>query len=564
MEVFTELSIIITIGTLIALIMRALRQPLIIGHIITGILVGPAVLGIIQSQDTLGVLGKFGIALLLFVVGLGLNPRIVKELGKVSLITGVGQVLFTSLAGYFIVRALGFDSTSAVYLSIALAFSSTIVIVKLLSDKKEQNKLYGRISIGFLLVQDILATFALVFAAASSGGGQLSYSEFATLAIKGIGLAVLVYFVAQTIIGKMTHFLGRSQELLFLVALTWGFGVGTLFYKAGFSLEVGALLAGIALANMPYAVEISSRLRPLRDFFIVLFFVTLGAGLQISGVGEILPQAIILSIFVLIGNPLIVLVMMGLLGYTKKTSFKTSLAVAQISEFSIIFVLLGKENGQLSEQVVAVTTVVALITFAVSSYFIIYSDAIYTMLENYLSMFERKHTKGAYEPKNSFDAILFGYKKGGQEFAKVFKNLTSHYVVIDYDPEVIEELETKRIPYIYGDATDPELLQEIDLSSARMVVSHLSDHSSNEFILRYVEQHNTNTVVMCYAEGAEEAAELYGLGASYVMMPHYIGSQKISSFIRKNKFKKGEYRKFREKHIEYLQRHFEEMELVKE
>lgn len=555
-DIFTEISILLALSAAIAMVMRALRQPLIVGHIFTGILVGPSILGLVESPETIEVFGKFGIALLLFIVGLGLNPKVIKEVGRVSLLTGVGQVLFTSLLGYALVRALGYGAMTSFYISVALAFSSTIIILKLLNDKKEQNKLYGKISIGFLLVQDLIATFALVIAAATGQGG-LSYGQLSQLALRGVVLGLVIILISKFLLKPLTSFLSRSQELLFLFALAWGFAISTLFFELGFSLEVGALIAGVALATMSYAQEVGSRLRPLRDFFIVVFFIALGAKLGFGDFYTILPQAIILSVFVLVGNPIIVMVIMGLLGYTRKTSFKAGLAVAQISEFSLIFILLGQTNGQVSEQAVALVTIVGIVTIALSSYMIIYSDGLYKTFEKHLRLFERKKVKPEHEARQTYDAVMFGYKKGGNEFVRVFHTISKHFVVVDYDPDVIDELERKQTPYLYGDATDLELLEEIDLSKARLVVSLVGDHATNLFLLRHIEQVNPHAVVVCHADSAQEAAELYGLGASYVMMPTYIGSEKISAFIRKNGFNRTEFKHYREKHIQYLQSHYQ-------
>jgi len=555
-DIFTEISVLLALSAAIAMVMRALRQPLIIGHILTGIIVGPSLLGLVDSPEAIEVFGKFGIALLLFIVGLGLNPKVIKEVGRVSLLTGVGQVIFTSVFGFFLVRALGYSSMAAFYISVALTFSSTIIILKLLTDKKEQNKLYGKISIGFLLVQDLIATFALVIAAATGQAG-FSYSELAELGAKGMLLATTILFASKFILTPLTHFLSRSQELLFLFALAWGFAVSTLFFELGFSLEVGALIAGVALSTMTYAQEVSSRLRPLRDFFIVVFFIALGAKLGFGDIGTILPQAIGLSLFVLIGNPLIVMTIMGMLGYTRKTGFKAGLAVAQISEFSLIFILLGYTNGQVSAQAVSLVTIVGIITIALSSYMIIYADSLYARFEPYLKVFERKKVHSEHETRHTYEAVLFGYKKAGNEFVRVFKSIAKSFVVVDYDPDAIDELERKQTPYLYGDATDAELLEEIDLSKVRLVVSLVSDHATNLFLLRHLEQVNPHAVIVCSADNAHDAAELYGLGASYVMMPTYIGSEKISAFIKKNGFSKTEFRHYREKHIAYLQQHYD-------
>ncbi len=553
---FVEISVLLALCAAIAMVMRFLRQPLIISYILTGLIVGPSVLSVVKTPETIEVLGNFGVALLLFIVGLGLNVKVVKEVGKVSLLTGVGQVIFTSFIGFFIVKALGYSSLVSFYIAVALTFSSTIIILKLLTDKREQNKLYGKISIGFLLVQDIIATFALLIASATSAGG-LSIEELGILFAKGAALVIAVLLVSRFVVKPMTNFLSKSQELLFLFTIAWGFGIATIFYELGFSLEVGALLAGVAMATMPYAQEVGSRLRPLRDFFIIVFFIALGSKLNIGDIQAVIWQAVGLSAFVLIGNPIIVMAIMGVIGYTKRNSFKAGLAVAQISEFSLIFILLGFRNGQVPEQAVSLVTLIGIITIALSSYMIIYSDGLYRVLESSLRLFERKKVKAEHEHYNNYDAVLFGFMRGGSEFVKVFQKNAKRFLVVDYDPEAIDELELRGISYIYGDATDPELLEEINFSHVKLVVSVITDYQTNVFLLQQLEKRNQNTVTICHADTVQQAVELYGLGASFVVLPSYIGNEKVSAFIKKNGFKKSEFNKYRSKHLEYLQKHFE-------
>jgi Kef-type K+ transport system membrane component KefB len=559
-DLFLELSLIIAIGTGVALIMRLLRQPLIIGHIITGLLVGPTVFNLVTESETLTVFSEMGIALLLFLVGIGLNPKVIKEVGKVAVLTGVGQVVLTTGFGFLLVSSLTDISTTATaYVSIGLAFSSTIIILKLLNDKKEQTRLHGKIATGFLLVQDILATFALLFVSANSTGG-LNGNDLLELALKGAVVVSALYLVTRHVLPLFSKTIAGSQELLFLFAIGWGIGIGAIFSKAGFSLEVGALAGGIALAQFSYAQEAASRLKPLRDFFIVLFFVGLGSQLDLSNIVAVLPVAVILSAFVLIGNPIIVMTIMGLLGYTKKTSFKTSLAVAQISEFSLVLLLLANKSGQIDAQTLSLMTVVGLITIAVSSYLILYDEVLFKKLEKYLSIFERKRTKNERQRPQNNELLLFGYKKGGLEFIKVFKKLGKRFSVIDYDPEIIDTLESQGVHYLYGDITDLELLDEAGIGQVKLIVSVVTDFETNKFLLRTVELMNPKCVVICHADGISEASELYEMGAGYVMLPHYIGSEKIGAFITKSGFSKSEFRKFRNKHLAYLQTHFSETE----
>ncbi len=557
-QVFVEISILIAIAAAISVFMRILRQPLIIGYILSGILVGPAVFNLINNTNTIEMLGKFGIVLLLFIVGLGLNPKTIKELGKASFITGVGEVIIATLVGFIIVRCFGFDIVSSVYISLGLALSSTIVILKLLSDKKEQNRLHGRITIGFLLVQDIIATIALLVSAASAKGG-LEPLDVILLIGKGSLLMLAIYVVSLYVLKPLSSFLSRSQELLFLFALAWGLGIAMLFFKLGFSLEVGALFAGVSLASMAYSQDIASRLRPLRDFFIVVFFVSLGASLEIGFIGQLWWQAGLLSTFVLVGNPIIVMSILGMLGYKKRTSFKTAIAVGQVSEFSLILVLLGASNNQLSHSGVALVTIVALITFALSSYQIIYSDKIYKFLEKYLSLFERKKTNPDHNHNEHYGGIIFGYKKGGLEFARSFSKLHIKCLIIDHDPDVIDEVSRLGYDHLYGDVTSLDLLEDVNVSTVKSVISTITDQDTTEFIVRYVVSVNPRALIICSADSALNAVRLYELGATYVMMPHTIGTEKISNFIAKHGLAKSEFKTFRDKHLIYINNSIDEI-----
>lgn len=554
-SIFGELSLIIAIGTGIALLMRLIRQPLIIGHILTGILVGPTILHLVKSADTIEIFSNIGIALLLFIIGLGLNPKVIREVGKVAAIAGTLQVIISLLLGYGAGLLLGLGSTEALFLGVALSFSSTIIILKLLSDKKEQTRLYGKVATGLLLVQDVLAAAALLFVTANNTGGGFSSNQLVTLLYRGVAIGGSMFLIGHLVLPRAHRLIAGSQEFLFLFAIGWGFGCAALFEQAGFSLEIGALLAGISLASLPYTQEISARLRPLRDFFIVVFFISLGTRLAFHNIMLLIPVIVISSIVVIVLKPLIVMFIMGRMGYTKRTSFKAGVAMGQVSEFSLVFVIIGSRAGLVSTNLVAIVTMVALISIAASTYMIIYADQLFVRLEESLGLFERHKVNAEHEPRTHYDLVLFGYLKGGHEFLKLFQSLRKRYVVIDYDPDVIDTLEHKKANYIYGDATDIELLEEVGLEYAKLVVCTLTDHETNVFLVKLLEGINSKAVVICHAENAVEASELYQLGASYVMVPHYIGSEKISAFIRRTGLSKSEFKKYREKHLLYLQTH---------
>lgn len=556
MGIFVELSLIFVVATVVAIIARSLKQPLVVGYIIGGVVAGPYVLNILQSTEHVELFSKIGIAVLLFIVGLNLNPDSVRETGKAALVTGIGQIAFTSIIGFFIVRLLGFDTVTSLYAAMALTFSSTIIILKLLSDKGDLGKLYGKISIGFLLVQDFVATILLVlvpFIGAQAPGGA-GTQFFLPLLVNGLTAGAILYAVSKYILPRLSLQLAYSQELLFIFAVAWGLGLASLFAWMGFSIEIGALVAGVTLSVSSYSFEISSRMRPLRDFFIVLFFVLLGAHLDISHIGSIIPQAIILSLFVLVGNPLIVFFLMNLLGYRSRTGFLAGLTVAQISEFSLILMASGFSFGQVSQEAVSLITLVGLITIAGSTYLIMYGDRLYRLLKPLLRHLEIRRTphrehRGKHE---KFDMIILGYGRVGHEFVAAAQEIGASYVVVDYDPRAIIGLRDEGVSFRFGDAEDVEFLEEIGLAHAKVVVSTIPDAAVNALVVRQYRRRNAEGIVIPIAHGVADAQQLYLEGATYVVLPHHLGAEYASSMILKHHDEPEAFERIRNKHLSRL------------
>jgi Kef-type K+ transport system membrane component KefB/Trk K+ transport system NAD-binding subunit len=552
MEVFIELSIIIGITVIIAGIMKLLKQPLIIGYILAGIIVSPYFLDILRSPETITTFSQIGVALLLFIVGLSLSPKVIKEVGKVSLVTGVGQIIFTSLIGFFISRLLGFSVIVSLYIAIALTFSSTIIIMKLLSDKKDLERLYGKISIGFLLVQDVFVIILLMVI--SSFSGRLGNIASLTPGVIFGGLLLIGGFILISIyvLPSLSKFFARSQEALFLFSIGWALCLSALFHHIGFSMEIGALIAGVALSMSPYHYEISSKMRPLRDFFIILFFILLGSQMVFGNIGQFIIPAILFSLFILIGNPLIVIILMGLLGYNKKIGFQAGLTVAQISEFSLILIALGVKVGHLTNEILSLVTVVGLITIAGSTYLILYSDKIYPYLSKYLSIFERKKCKEKQRDIKKYDTILFGYNRIGHDILKSFKKLKKKFLVVDYNPKIISDLLKEKIECKYGDVDDSEFLRGLNLKEVKMVVSTIPEFETNLLLTSRIRQISKKAIIIVVSHNIEEANVLYGKGATYVIMPHFLGGGYASRMINEYGLDLNKFLKERKVHIKYL------------
>ena len=548
-DIFSELSLVLIIVALVAGLMRYLRQPLILGYILTGILVGPLLLDLIHAKDAFEGFSQIGITLLLFIIGLGMNIGVIRSLGKVSVVTASTILVLIGGLGYAACYLMGFGVTQSLIVSLALFFSSTIIILKALSDKKEVSRLHGQIAIGVILVDDIVATLAMLVITAMSQGDGLSAQDIIWLTLKAFGLGLFLFIVGSKVVPYFSKKLAESQEFLFIFAVAWGFGISTLFSLAGFSHEVGALFAGVSLASLPYATEMSTRLKPLRDFFVILFFVSLGESFHFTNFAQILVPALILSAIVIIGKPIFVMLSLGRLGYTKLTSFKTGVHLSQISEFSIVLVVLAYQFKLIDATVTSIMTLVALITIAVSSYLMKYDDELYRRFEKYLDIFERKTIREQKQKRALYTSILFGYHHGGHEFLQMFRETKQRYLVVDYDPEIIEHLETQGIRHAYGDATDSEFLEEINASHASFAASTILDKKVNRQILTFLHHHNQDIIFVCHAQTYEEALELYDHGASYVILPRFLGSDFITTHIKRYGMDKEAFARYRQKHI---------------
>ncbi len=555
--IFMELSIVILLALVVTAIMQLLKQPLIIGYILTGILVSPYYLDLIQASDAFTTFAQIGIVLLLFMVGLNLNPRTIQTVGKTSLVTGVGQILFTSGIGFFLGILLGFPTLTAAYIAVALTFSSTIIIMKLLSDKGDLETLYGKISVGFLIVQDLIVILALMFITATVAAGPGLTSYFFSTFLTGLGLLAILLLVSIYVLPIITNAIAKNQEFLLLFSLGWGLSLAAVSHYFNFSIEIGALVAGVTLSMSPYKYEISAKMKPLRDFFLILFFISLGSQMVFVNISSYLLPIAIFSAFILVGNPLIVMVLMGLLGYTKRNGFLAGLTVAQISEFSLILVALGARAGHVTNEILSLVAIIGLITIAGSTYLIIYANKIYPRLSKYLGVFERKGKKvdeHKYHGNDSPEIIIFGYNRIGYDIVESLKKTKKKFLVIDFDPETITKLAKEGIDCKYGDANDFELLNELDLSKIKMTVSTIPNADTNLLLIKKIRETNKKAIITVVSHQIDEVERLYEAGATYVLMPHFLGGHHMAVLIREYGLNPKKFLKEKAIHLEQLKK----------
>ncbi|OGI61803.1 hypothetical protein A2645_00940 [Candidatus Nomurabacteria bacterium RIFCSPHIGHO2_01_FULL_39_9] len=518
-----ELGVVIILAAILGVVARQLRQPVILAYIVTGTLIGIFGFFDIGKQEIFQTFSELGIMFLLFLIGLEIDYASLRSVGKISLLIGLGQIVFTASIGFLLSLFFGFALIPALFIAVALTFSSTIIVVKILSEKKELSSLYGKISVGFLLVQDFVAIILLlVLASLGEAGGSISFSNVTGTVLTGIILFALMLWLGRKIIPFIFDKIARSKELIFLTSLAWCFLIAILTTKAGFSIEIGGFLAGLSLANSSGHFQISSNMRYLRDFFIVIFFVLLGSSLVFSDFTGLLWPIIAYSLFVLIGNPLIVMTIMGIIGYTKRTSFLAGVAVAQISEFSLILAALGFKLGHLSSKEVSLITAVGIVTITVSVYMMIYSKELFKFLSPYLEIFERKETKETELSGNvSRSIVVVGFHRTGQAIAKYLSK--KDLLIVDFDPDMVSILEDKGFHHLFGDISDEEIFERINFENTKIIISTSPDFEDNMAVLervRDLKKSGFNLKAVFTAQNEKDLELLYKKGADYVILPH--------------------------------------------
>lgn len=537
---FLDLTLLIVAASVFSIIFRLFKQPPVLAYILTGVIGAYLMLVNNTNKEDLRSLSEIGITLLLFVLGIEMKLDNLKSVGKVALFTGIGQIVFTTFFGFFICLALGFDNLTSIFVAFAITFSSTIVIVKLLSDKRDLNSLYGKISVGFLLVQDFCAILALIFLTTLAGGAQLDLINILLVLLKAALLLVVTVLMGKYIFPALVHNLSRNQEILFISSLAWAFGFAALVSSPiiGFSIEIGGFLAGLALANSIESSQIITKVRALRDFFIVIFFVILGSGMAIGGLGDIIVPSVLLSLFILIGNPLIVMVILGLFGYSSRTGFLSGLAVAQISEFSLILIFLGQKMGHISDEVVSIVTLVGIITFTISTYMILNGEKIYKLLKPILRIFQKKKTveskmnleKGL---KNHF--ILVGADRMGMRVLKSLKKDPSEVLVIDFNPDIVKSLDEQGFNAIFGDIADIEIEELANIAESSFILSTVPDFEDNLNLIKNVRSINKKVTITVTAHTEKDKEDLLAAGANHVIMPYTMAAKAVARALNSDK-----------------------------
>jgi Kef-type K+ transport system membrane component KefB len=527
MDIFFEIGMLVIFAGLGTYLAKLTKQPLIPAYIISGIVIGK-VFGLVTSHDLIAKLSEMGIAFLLFMVGLELEFKKLKDMGIVSSVAGTVQIAAVFGIGYIVTKLLGFASIEAVYLGIVITFSSTMIVIKILSDNLETNTLHGRLAIGILVVQDIFAITALSYLTSVSNI-SVGYLFFAKLVFVLVLGALMSRFVSPHVF----EFAARSRELLLTISLSVCFLFALLFHAIGLSITIGAFVAGVLLANLPYNIEIVGKVRPLRDFFAILFFTSLGLQLTFGGISSLILPILVLLTLAIIIKPIIIHVALVVLGHQPRTSFLAATSLAQISEFSLIIVLHGVSTGVIPQSILTMTIMLAIVTMTFTSYFMNYEAKAYHYFVKVLKrvgLNVNPHHKKL-QQKMMYDVILCGYDRIGYSILNSLTSQKKSVVVVDFNPDIIKKLHHMKVPCIYGDICDAEVMGRLDMKQAKLVISTANSYEDNLLLLQKIKAANRYVPTIVTAHKIDQALELYRKGADYVILPHFLGGDMVSNLL---------------------------------
>ncbi|MCZ7620842.1 MAG: cation:proton antiporter [Myxococcota bacterium] len=533
--VFHEIAWLLLGAAAVGFLGTVLRQPVIVSFIAVGIAAAALFESSAETTSQVRFLAELGVALLLFLVGLKLDWRLVRMLGQVALATGLGQVVFTAGLGFFIGLGLGLDWLTSLYVAVALTFSSTIIIVKLLTDKRELETLHGRIALGFLIVQDIVVVLAMVVLSAVGIGAaedRKGLADLATVLASLVGVAVVLVVFVRYLADPLMAWLARTPELLVIGAIGWAATAAAISDMIGLGKEIGGLAAGVSIGSTPYRDMVSARLAALRDFLLLFFFLSIGTTLDLSTLDQDFTRAVVFSLFVLIGNPLIVIVIMAWMGYRARTGFLAGLTVAQISEFSLIFMAMGLTIGHVDQSAVGLVTLVGLVTIALSVYMITYSQQLYLWCRPLLRPFDfgtwrEAAAENEAEVRPAVDIIVFGLGRFGSQLLRRCEDAGFSVLGIDLDPQVIRHLSHEGFRVRYGDVTEQEFWTELPLAQARWIVLSvpygtilLTETDARSGLLSAIRTHRFGGRVAITARDEEEGRRLEeGGGVDLILYP---------------------------------------------
>jgi Kef-type K+ transport system membrane component KefB len=553
MELLVTLGLMIIIASAIALIAKWLNQPLLLGYVIAGVLLGPAVTGFVHDPaPLLAFMTELGLIFLMFVIGLELDLSKMKDVGKISVVIGTLQVVIITTVVMVAGKLLGLNFLQGIYIGLVISFSSTVVVVKILTEIKEIDSLHGELALGILVIQDILAVLGLSLLGTLRGGNSISLLDvifkFLHIALPSNGWINTGMLLANFVLFALTTFLFykyamprifkralSNTELLFVVTLAVVLVLSAIAGLFSFSVAMGAFLAGIALSTAPYSHEILGRVKPLKDFFLLLFFVSLGMQIMFQNFVNQLSFILFILIGALVLKPLVTFFILKFFKYNNRTSFLVSIHLAQVGEFGLVLVASGISLGALPASILTGVVITTILTMVLTAYIIRYGETLYQFAKPLIAPFDllfgtrpedHRNVPEHYQPQ----VVIMGVNPTTAEAIETWHK-TKKVLVIDYNPRKILNYKERGIPTICSDALNRDLYNSIDLSKTEVLVSAIHEMNSNLFIIKTVRELNKNTALVMSAATEEWGKKLYRAGATLVLMSDVMSRKMLAEVL---------------------------------
>jgi len=528
----TELAILFGLAAVFGILGRVVRQPMIMAYLITGVVLAAFGFSPQPDDELLSLFSHLGVMFLLFLIGLEVNYSSLRIVGKSIGVTAVVQIALSMTGGILLGFLLGWPISWAVLTGVIVAFSSTVVGVKVLSEQHELQSLHGKLAIGILLIQDMVAMFMMVAFSSEIHSLALGWPMMLVLLKLALVLAVTLW-IGRTVMPRVLRALGHTPELLYLVSTAWLFGVATATQQFGLSLEIGGLLAGLSMASSAEQLRIASRMRPLRDFFLALFFISLGTSLSGVNFDGVLWPALLLTGFIVFINPLIVLLTLLASGYHRRTAYLTGRVLSQLSEFGLHLATLGVALGLADGRFITIITITGILSIGLSVYLQHHAEETYRWFDRLLKYFERPGTHHAIAAARipRYHTILIGAHRLGLALLETLPKKGT--LVIDFDPEVLERVRHLGYATSYGDLSDEDMLDNIVASQPKMIISTTPSVVDTVILLQRIHGLKRKPQVIVRAEHEHDVKEYYHLGAAYVLQPHRSSGQALGHVLQK-------------------------------
>lgn len=537
-HLLVDIGIVVLAATIVGLIAHFLRQPLLLAYLIAGALIGPIGFKLIQEQGSIDTISEIGLVLLLFIIGLELNISELLRAGKQLLVAGFGQFPICVALGIGLFWVLGFALTgtnsAGLYYALMCGLSSTAIVVKLLYDKKELDTLPGRLTLGILVIQDIFAIFVLAFQPnfANPTAGPIIKAVLATA-----GLLIAGLLFSRYVLKRLFSSIAMNPEMVLALSIGWCAAVAVGAGALGLSKEMGALVAGLSIAAFPYSVHVTAKTLPLRDFFMTLFFVSLGMKITVPTASMIGPVCLVVG-FTILSRFISIFPLIALTGGGKRAAFVTTVNLAQISEFSLVIASLGVQFKHIGTDTVAVVIYAMAITAVISSYGIRFSHPLYLLFDR-LTGGGKVASDSAAAAKEHHDVVLLGYHRAASALVDALEKQDpaslKRIFVIDFNPVTLESLRARGINGMFGDIASMETLEHAHISHARAIVSTIPDlllkGVDNQKLVRMARSIAPHARIVATADDQRHEQRLRADGANEVVRLYEVTAEKLAELI---------------------------------